>query len=149
MLEVLLKDPDACCVIRPLSFHHVDRYLNSSVDVVIMTRAQYDFRSPAEAKGFFLQPLCPARRPTQPPVQWVPWVLSPGVKRGRGVTLTTHRHLVLGSRMSRSYTSFPPCTFMACSGTLFSLVWLHQMYCSEGVVLLTCILLTFISHVNV
>jgi hypothetical protein len=26
----------------------------------------------------------------QPPVQWVPRVLSPGVKRGRGVTLTTH-----------------------------------------------------------
>jgi hypothetical protein len=28
--------------------------------------------------------------PTQPPVQWVPWVLSPGVKSSRGVTLTTH-----------------------------------------------------------
>jgi hypothetical protein len=30
----------------------------------------------------------------QPPVQWVPGVLSPGVKRGRGVTLTTQPHLV-------------------------------------------------------
>jgi hypothetical protein len=30
----------------------------------------------------------PALRPTHP--QWVPGVLSPGVKRGRGVTLTTH-----------------------------------------------------------
>jgi hypothetical protein len=29
----------------------------------------------------------------------------PGVKRGRGVTLTTHPHLVSRSRMSRSYTS--------------------------------------------
>jgi hypothetical protein len=28
--------------------------------------------------------------PTQPPVQWVPWVLSLGVKRGRGMALTTH-----------------------------------------------------------
>jgi hypothetical protein len=28
------------------------------------------------------------------PIQWVPGVLSPGVKRGRGVTLTTHPHLV-------------------------------------------------------
>jgi hypothetical protein len=28
--------------------------------------------------------------PTQPPVQWVPGVLYPGVKRGRGVMLTTH-----------------------------------------------------------
>jgi hypothetical protein len=35
-------------------------------------------------------------------------VLSPGLKRGRGVTLTTHLHLVPRSRMSRSYTSSPP-----------------------------------------
>jgi hypothetical protein len=32
----------------------------------------------------------------------------PGVKDGRGVTLTTHPHLVPRSRMSRSYTSSPP-----------------------------------------
>jgi hypothetical protein len=32
----------------------------------------------------------PALRPTQPPVQWVPGVLSVGLKRGWGVTLTTH-----------------------------------------------------------
>jgi hypothetical protein len=32
----------------------------------------------------------PALGPTQPSVQWVPVVLSPGLKRGRGVTLTTH-----------------------------------------------------------
>jgi hypothetical protein len=53
-------------------------------------------RSPAETKGFFLYPLCPDRLwgPTQPPVQWVPGVLSQGVKRGRGVMLTTHPHLV-------------------------------------------------------
>jgi len=36
----------------------------------------------------------PALGTTQPPVQWVPGVLSPGVKRGRVVTLTTHPHLV-------------------------------------------------------
>jgi hypothetical protein len=39
----------------------------------------------------------PVLRPTQPPVQWVPGILSPGVKRGLGVTLTTHPHLVLRS----------------------------------------------------
>jgi hypothetical protein len=32
----------------------------------------------------------PALRPTQLPTQWVPEVLSQGVKRGRGATLTTH-----------------------------------------------------------
>jgi hypothetical protein len=31
----------------------------------------------------------PALGPTQAPVQWVPVVFSPGIKRGRGVTLTT------------------------------------------------------------
>jgi hypothetical protein len=58
----------------------------------------------------------PAPGPTQPPVQWVPGVLSPGVKSGRGVTLTTHPHLVPRPRMGRSYTSSPSSAFMACSG---------------------------------
>jgi hypothetical protein len=35
-------------------------------------------------------------------------VLSRGLKRGRGVTLSTHPHLVPGLRMSRSCTSSPP-----------------------------------------
>jgi hypothetical protein len=47
----------------------------------------------------------PALGSTQPPVQWIPRVLSPGVKRGRGV--------------SRSYTSSPPSAFVACSGQLY------------------------------
>jgi hypothetical protein len=46
--------------------------------------------------------------PTQPPIQWILGVLSPGVKQSRGVTLTTHPHLVLRSRTSRSCTSFTP-----------------------------------------
>jgi hypothetical protein len=46
-------------------------------------------RSPAGAKDFSLTSVSrPALGSTQPPVQWVPWVLSPGVKRGRGVMLT-------------------------------------------------------------
>jgi hypothetical protein len=50
----------------------------------------------------------PALRPTQPPIQWVSGVLSPGVKCGQGVTLTTHPHLVPRLSKSRSYTSSPP-----------------------------------------
>jgi hypothetical protein len=46
--------------------------------------------------------------PTQPPVQWVSRVLSPSVKRGRGVTLTTNPNLAPRSWMSRDYTSSPP-----------------------------------------
>jgi hypothetical protein len=36
----------------------------------------------------------PALGPTQPPVQWVPRVFYPGVKRGRGVMLITKPYLV-------------------------------------------------------
>jgi hypothetical protein len=50
----------------------------------------------------------PALGPIQPPVQWVAGVLSRGIKRGRGVTLTTHPHLVPRSLMSRIYISSPP-----------------------------------------
>jgi hypothetical protein len=57
----------------------------------------------------------PALRPTQPPIQWVP-----GIKRGRGVTLTTHPHIVPRSKMSRSYAS-PPWRLHGHSGTAFSL----------------------------
>jgi hypothetical protein len=55
-----------------------------------------EVRSPGKGERIF--PLAsvsrPALGPTQTPVQWVPGVLSPRVKRGRGVTLPTHPHLV-------------------------------------------------------
>jgi hypothetical protein len=41
----------------------------------------------------------------------------PGEKRGRGVMLTTHPHLVPRSWMSRSYTPLPSSASMACRGT--------------------------------
>jgi hypothetical protein len=49
--------------------------------------------------------------PTQPPVQWVPGILSPGVNRGPCVTLTTYPHLVPRWWMT-SYISPPPCASM-------------------------------------
>jgi hypothetical protein len=65
---------------------------------------------PDRGQGIFL--LAPASRlalgPTQPPIQWVLGVLSPGVKRSRGVTLATHPHLVPRLSMSRSCTSSHP-----------------------------------------
>jgi hypothetical protein len=54
----------------------------------------------------------PALGLTQPPTQWVP-----GVKHGWGVMLISHLYLVIRSRMSRSYTSFPPCHLHGGSGT--------------------------------
>jgi len=45
----------------------------------------------------------------------------PGVKRGRGVTLTTHRHLVPRSWMSRSYTPLPPAPPCCVVGLLYFL----------------------------
>jgi hypothetical protein len=56
----------------------------------------------------------------------------PGVNRCRGVTLTTHPHLVPRSRMSRSYTPLPPISTRACSGTVFILTiirnpWIHYV----------------------
>jgi hypothetical protein len=59
----------------------------------------------------------PALGPTQPPVQWVPGVLSPGGKSRLGRDADHSPHLVPRSRMSRSYTSSPPSAFVACSGT--------------------------------
>jgi len=50
----------------------------------------------------------------------------PGLKRGRGVTLTTHPHLVQRSRMSRSYT-YPPSAFIACSGTALAFYFIKNV----------------------
>jgi hypothetical protein len=67
------------------------------------------FRFPAEAKGIFLDPLCPDRLwgPISLLYNGYRWVPSPGVKRSRGVTLTIHPHLVPRYRTIRSYISSP------------------------------------------
>jgi hypothetical protein len=59
-----------------------------------------------------------ALRLKQLPIQCVPESF-PGSKVRRGVTLTTHRHLVWRSRMNRSYTSFLPWCLHGGSGKVF------------------------------
>jgi hypothetical protein len=54
-----------------------------------------EVRSPVEARDFSSN-ICvqtSSEAMTQSPVHWVPGSF-PGVRRGRGVTLTTHPHLV-------------------------------------------------------
>jgi hypothetical protein len=53
-----------------------------------------EVRSPTGAEEFSSSPCVQTGSEAHPPIQWVPGVLSPGVKRGRGVMLTTHPHLV-------------------------------------------------------
>jgi hypothetical protein len=77
----------------------------------------------------------PALGPTQPPIQWVPGVLSPGVlspgvKARPGRDADHSPYLVPRSRMSRSYTSSPPNASMACSGTALPF-YLYISYCTR------------------
>jgi hypothetical protein len=65
--------------------------------------------------------------PTQPPIHWVPVV-----KCSWGMTLTTHPHLVLKSRMSRSYTSSPPSTSMVCSRTALLCFYINHVGPTNG-----------------
>jgi hypothetical protein len=68
-------------------------------------------RSPAEAKVFFLYPLCPDRLWGPPSLlsngYW--GVLSPGGKMRPGRDADHSHHLLLRSRMSSSYVSSPLC----------------------------------------
>jgi hypothetical protein len=68
-----------------------------------------EVRSPAGAKDFSSN-LCVQIGSEAHPASCTmgTGVLSPGVKRGRGVTLTAHPHLMPRSRMSWSYTSSAP-----------------------------------------
>jgi hypothetical protein len=72
----------------------------------------------------------PALGPNQPPVQWVPGALSPGVKHGQGVMLTTHPLLVPRLRKSRSYTScHPNAPLWSVMGQLYLFFILHILFC--------------------
>jgi hypothetical protein len=80
-------------------------------------------RSPAGKKNFFSN-LCVQTGSGAHPASCTMGTGGPfpGAKRGRGVTLTTHHHLVPRSRMSKICTSSPPNATMACSGTALLLL---------------------------
>jgi hypothetical protein len=88
-----------------------------------------EFRSPAEANDFSSS-LCVQTGSGAHPASCTLGTGGhfPGLKRGLGVTLTTHPHLVMRSRMSRSYTSSPPSAFMAYSGTVLAEVGKTPQY---------------------
>jgi hypothetical protein len=68
-----------------------------------------EIRSPTGAEDFSSNPFVQngsGAHPVSYPMRT--GVFSPGVKRGLGVTLTTHPYPVPRLRMSRSYTSSPP-----------------------------------------
>jgi hypothetical protein len=70
-------------------------------------RSRFD---PRQGQRIFL--LTPASRPalgsTQPPVQWIPGVLSPWVKSGRGVTLTIHPPPPSSAEVKNEYELYLP-----------------------------------------
>jgi hypothetical protein len=74
----------------------------------------------------------PALRPTQPPVQFVPWLLSPEVDRGWGVTLTNHLDLLSRSRMSRTYNTSPPWRLHGVAGLIYFTFYFLHLLSFEG-----------------
>jgi hypothetical protein len=84
-----------------------------------------DVRSPAGAKDFssiLCVQTCSGAHPAS--CTTGTGVLSPGVKHGRGVTLTIHPHLVPRFRMSRSYIFSPTSFSLACSGTALDFIYM-------------------------
>jgi hypothetical protein len=75
--------------------YHIHKIRGSSGSIVSDYGLDDRDSIPDSDKGCFV--LAPASRPalgpTQPPIHWVQGVLPLGVKRCRGVMLTTHPHL--------------------------------------------------------
>jgi hypothetical protein len=71
------------------------------------------------------------------PIQWVAGVLSPGLKSGRGVMLTTHPLLVPRLRNSGSYTSsHPNAPLRSVTGPLYLFTFTHTTLSSSNADLL-------------
>jgi hypothetical protein len=86
-------------------------------------------RSPAKAKDFPSSLCAQTRSETHSAFNPMSnGVLSRGLKRGRGVTLTSHPHLMPISRMSMSYASSPLIACMTCSETALLCSTVHHNY---------------------
>jgi hypothetical protein len=104
-----------CAVVFIISYIHtciIKRSRGSSVSIVSdngLDDRAIGIRSPAEAKDFSSN-ICVQTGSGAHPASCTMGTGGPfpGAKRGRGVTLTTHPHIVPRSGMSRSYTSSPP-----------------------------------------
>jgi hypothetical protein len=113
--------------------------LRSGTYVSDKTESQYsvwlddraiEVRSPAEARDFSSN-LCVQTGSGAHPASCTmgTGVLSSGVKRCRGVALTTHPHLVPRSWMSRSYTSSPWASDAVCE---IALLLQRQLLCQNS-----------------
>jgi hypothetical protein len=110
--------------------HTIRRWVAQSVQC-LTTDWTTGFRSQTEAKDFSsslcVQTSPEAHRASYPMGNGCP---LPTLKRGRGVTLTTHSHLLLRSRMSRSYTSLPLGACMTVEGHLYRQYFMiHSFSC--------------------
>jgi hypothetical protein len=92
----------------------------NSVSAVSDYRLDDRGSNPAEAKdcssSLCVQTSSEAR---PPPFQWVTGVLSRGVQRGRGVTLTTHSIQCRGQERVGAILNLPLVTCMAIAGQLY------------------------------
>jgi hypothetical protein len=88
----------------------------------ITGRSRFD---PRQRRKYFSSSLCVQTSSVAHPASYTMGTggLFPGVKCGRGVTLTTHPNLVPRSIMSRSYTSSHPRASVACNGTTLCLAF--------------------------
>jgi hypothetical protein len=111
-----------------LFIHYIPNY-PPYLEISILSDYRLDYRSTG-IRSWQRQRIFPlafmSLRPIQVAVQLEPDVLYLGLKCNRGVTLTTHPHLVSRSRMSRSYTSLP-CRLYGGCGTTFLLLRLQSL----------------------
>jgi hypothetical protein len=94
----------------------------STVSGYVLDDRATEIRSPAASRDFSSN-LCVQTVSGTHPDSWPKGmeVLSPGVKRGRGVMLTTNPDLLPRSWMSRSYIFSPPASQNVLRGCIFTL----------------------------